>query len=259
MLAARSWRHAPQVPAVPGGQPAVCWRRRSTMAQDAPGSRRLPDPMVWGARDPSEPIGDPKDALSVFDFEPVMKQERAAGALRLHGDRHRRRRHPARQPGRLPALPASPAPARRCEQDRHELRDPGHDLRQSDRDRAHGQQPRLPSRRRDGRRQGGQGRQPSADPFDGRDDFGRGRDGRARRADLVPALPDAPFDRRSARQARGAGRLPGDRADARHAGLRKWETYTDCGAPTRGNAAAVTASTTISRASRISRASLSAA
>ncbi len=32
------------------------------------------DPMAWAPRDPDALIGDPKDALSVFDFEPVMRK-----------------------------------------------------------------------------------------------------------------------------------------------------------------------------------------
>lgn len=33
-----------------------------------------PDPMVWAPRDVENPIASPKDALSVFDFEPVMRK-----------------------------------------------------------------------------------------------------------------------------------------------------------------------------------------
>jgi 4-hydroxymandelate oxidase len=33
-----------------------------------------PDPMVWAPRDVDRLIADPKDALDVFDFEPVMRQ-----------------------------------------------------------------------------------------------------------------------------------------------------------------------------------------
>lgn len=33
-----------------------------------------PDPMVWAPRDIENPIANPKDALSVFDFEPVMRK-----------------------------------------------------------------------------------------------------------------------------------------------------------------------------------------
>jgi len=34
----------------------------------------LSDPMQWAPRDPDKLIADPKDALDVFDFEPVMKK-----------------------------------------------------------------------------------------------------------------------------------------------------------------------------------------
>src|SRR6202043_67949 len=33
-----------------------------------------PDPMVWAPRDLENPIASPKDAPSVFDFEPVMRK-----------------------------------------------------------------------------------------------------------------------------------------------------------------------------------------
>ncbi len=33
-----------------------------------------PDPMLWAPRDNANPIASPKDALSVFDFEPVMRK-----------------------------------------------------------------------------------------------------------------------------------------------------------------------------------------
>jgi FMN-dependent dehydrogenase len=35
---------------------------------------RLPDPMVWAPRDLDKLISDPKEALDVFDFEPVAKK-----------------------------------------------------------------------------------------------------------------------------------------------------------------------------------------
>ena len=35
---------------------------------------RLPDPMVWQPRDLEHLITDPKQAINVFDFEPVMKK-----------------------------------------------------------------------------------------------------------------------------------------------------------------------------------------
>src|SRR5436190_23224607 len=35
---------------------------------------RLPDPMPWAPRDLDNLISDPKEALDVFDFEPVAKK-----------------------------------------------------------------------------------------------------------------------------------------------------------------------------------------
>jgi 4-hydroxymandelate oxidase len=35
---------------------------------------KLPDPMVWAPLDPANLIKSPKDAINVFDFEPVMRQ-----------------------------------------------------------------------------------------------------------------------------------------------------------------------------------------
>ena len=44
------------------------------LAHGAALAERLPDPMVWAPRDLDHLIENPKDALSVFDFEPVMKK-----------------------------------------------------------------------------------------------------------------------------------------------------------------------------------------
>jgi 4-hydroxymandelate oxidase len=43
-------------------------------AQNTPVTTRLPDPMVWGPRELDNLISDPKEALDVFDFEPVAKR-----------------------------------------------------------------------------------------------------------------------------------------------------------------------------------------
>ena len=37
-------------------------------------SLRAQDPAEWAPRDPEQLIGDPRQALDVFDFEPVMKK-----------------------------------------------------------------------------------------------------------------------------------------------------------------------------------------
>jgi 4-hydroxymandelate oxidase len=43
-------------------------------AQSTPTSSRLTDPIVWAPRDLDKLISDPKEALDVFDFEPVAKK-----------------------------------------------------------------------------------------------------------------------------------------------------------------------------------------
>jgi len=44
------------------------------LAQDIAAPSRLPDPMSWAPRDLDHLISDPKQALDVFDFEPVAKK-----------------------------------------------------------------------------------------------------------------------------------------------------------------------------------------
>ena len=44
------------------------------LAQSIPAPSRLPDPMVWAPRELSNLIADPKEALDVFDFEPVARK-----------------------------------------------------------------------------------------------------------------------------------------------------------------------------------------
>jgi hypothetical protein len=43
-------------------------------AQNTAAPSRLPDPMVWAPHDLDNLISDPKEALDVFDFEPVAKK-----------------------------------------------------------------------------------------------------------------------------------------------------------------------------------------
>ena len=45
-----------------------------TLAQSISTPSRLPDPMVWAPRDFDTLISDPKEALDVFDFEPVARK-----------------------------------------------------------------------------------------------------------------------------------------------------------------------------------------
>ena len=46
-------------------------------AQNMSAPSRLPDPMTWAPRDLDNLISDPKEALDVFDFEPVAKKNLA--------------------------------------------------------------------------------------------------------------------------------------------------------------------------------------
>src|SRR5438093_3808901 len=46
----------------------------SPLAQVLQPGNRLPDPLMWGPLDASKLIKDPKQAINVFDFEPVMRQ-----------------------------------------------------------------------------------------------------------------------------------------------------------------------------------------
>jgi hypothetical protein len=43
-------------------------------AQNTSAPARLPDPMMWAPLDLDKLISDPKEALDVFDFEPVAKK-----------------------------------------------------------------------------------------------------------------------------------------------------------------------------------------
>jgi 4-hydroxymandelate oxidase len=46
----------------------------AALAEDRSIPSRLPDPMVWAPRELGNLISDPKEALDVFDFEPVAKK-----------------------------------------------------------------------------------------------------------------------------------------------------------------------------------------
>ena len=43
----------------------------TAFAKDAPSGARMPDPMMWAPRNLDKLIASPKDAINVFDFEPV--------------------------------------------------------------------------------------------------------------------------------------------------------------------------------------------
>src|SRR3974390_3556014 len=46
----------------------------SAMAETLLPKSKLPDPLMWGPQDASDLIKTPKDAINVFDFEPVCRQ-----------------------------------------------------------------------------------------------------------------------------------------------------------------------------------------
>ena len=56
--------------------PLLAYPGFSSVAADAPLSApdRLPDPVMWAPRTLQEVITSPKDAINVFDFEPVMRK-----------------------------------------------------------------------------------------------------------------------------------------------------------------------------------------
>ena len=103
---------------------------------------RLPDPLMWAPLTTDKLIKSPKDAINVFDFEPVCARQRSAGAFRLHGLGHRRRSHAARQPRGLPEVSAAAAPAGRRQQGRHEHRHSRREIRLADHHRA-GRRPAM--------------------------------------------------------------------------------------------------------------------
>src|SRR5262245_29653768 len=54
--------------------PSSTYPGGSALAQSISAPSRLPDPMLWAPRDLDKLISDPKEALDVFDFEPVAKK-----------------------------------------------------------------------------------------------------------------------------------------------------------------------------------------
>ena len=145
-------------------------------------------PADVGAVRSGRPDQDPEGRDQRLRFRAGVPAERAAGAFRLHGGRHRRRGDAARQPAGFPEVPAPSAPAGRRQQAQHQDRHPRRDLQLADLHLPDRRPEILPCGRRDRRRQGRQGRQPPAGPVERHLQLGRGRDRGARRADLADAL-----------------------------------------------------------------------
>ena len=57
------------------GSPLLAGVSGAGLAQVLLPKDRLSDPVTWSPQDPSRLIGDPKEAINVLDFEPVMRQK----------------------------------------------------------------------------------------------------------------------------------------------------------------------------------------
>ena len=183
------------------------WRRVRCLRAAAPRPvpRALPGAI---AREAENAIGDPSQAINVFDFEPAMRKNVAPAhfgyvATGLDDEVTLR----ANRDG---FLKFQLRPRRLIDVSTIDMSCDilGAHLRQPDRAGADRQQSGVASRRRGGRGQGGKTRQPSANPLDGGLHLGGGGNGRARGADLVPALSDARIGR-SATASPSGPRRPG--------------------------------------------------
>jgi len=57
------------------GSPLLAGVPGAALAQAAMPKEMFADPLMWSPQDPSRLIKDPKEAINVFDFEPVMQQK----------------------------------------------------------------------------------------------------------------------------------------------------------------------------------------
>ena len=56
------------------GSPLFAGGAGSALAQALLPKPKLPDPLMWAPLEAEQLIKDPKQAINVFDFEPVMRQ-----------------------------------------------------------------------------------------------------------------------------------------------------------------------------------------
>ena len=54
---------------------ALTYTEKLALAETLLPKAKLPDPLIWAPLDAANLIKDPKDAIKVFDFEPVMRQK----------------------------------------------------------------------------------------------------------------------------------------------------------------------------------------
>jgi isopentenyl diphosphate isomerase/L-lactate dehydrogenase-like FMN-dependent dehydrogenase len=57
-----------------GASTALTYADKIAFAETLLPKSKLPDPMIWSPLDPANLIKSPKEAINVFDFEPVMRQ-----------------------------------------------------------------------------------------------------------------------------------------------------------------------------------------
>jgi 4-hydroxymandelate oxidase len=57
-----------------GASTALGYADKLALAETLLPKTKLPDPMIWAPLDAANPIKSPKEAINVFDFEPVMRQ-----------------------------------------------------------------------------------------------------------------------------------------------------------------------------------------
>jgi 4-hydroxymandelate oxidase len=74
---------------------------------------KSPDPLIWAPLDPDQLIKSPKEAINVFDFEPVCRNNVPPAHFGYMASCQSRR---------LPQIPAAPAPPQRCVQGRQQDR-----------------------------------------------------------------------------------------------------------------------------------------
>ena len=128
----------------------------SAFANEGPlAPNKLPDPIMWAPLKTEDLIKSPKDAINVFDFEPVMRMNVPPAHFGYMASGIDDEVTLRAQPRGLPEVPAAPAPPRRRQQGRHEHRDPRREIRYADRHCADRQPEGLPRGGRSRRRQGG--------------------------------------------------------------------------------------------------------